>query len=140
MLKKVLENKKLVITVSAIVIVLIVIVALLARCGLDEPKNGDSNSGKEIEQEDPYDGDGLEIIEDDGKSENRVDTSDYWERTPKSDDADKKSDNKTTDNQTGTDKTEENESTESDSQDSESTEGVSSEDTPEEDITWGTIY
>ena len=141
MLKKLLENKKLVITVSAIVLVIIVLAVLLVKCGSDEPKDNGSNKDGDPKQEEVYDGDGLEIIEDDGKSENRTDTSEYWEGTPKSDDADKKSDDKTTDKQTDTNKTESDKTTEGSTENSESEDGVSNSDTPDdEDMSWGTIY
>lgn len=142
MLKKLLENKKLVITVSAIVIVLIVLIVLLVKCGSDGTNNGGSNPDGNPKQEDTYDGEGLEIIEDDGKSENRVDTSEYWEGTPKSDDADKTSDDKTTDGQTSGGNTQGNGTTQDGTENSTSEGGMSSGDTPkdEDKTSWGAIY
>ena len=151
MLKKLLENKKIVIAVSAIVIVIIVLAVLLSRCTADDSKEGNSNADNGTKQEDLYDGDGLEIIEDDGKSENRVDTSEYWEDAAEAEDADKKSNDKTTNKQTEADKTESGNTTENSTQGNETTEGeagnsgtdagMSSGDTPEdEDVSWGAIY
>lgn len=147
MLNKLLENKKLVITVSTIVIVIIVMVVLFVRCGSDGAQNGGSNPDGNPKQEDTYDGDGLEIIEDDGKSENRADTSEYWDGTPKSDNADKKNDDKTTDGQTTNSQTpgsntQDNGTTQGGTEDSASEDGVSSGDIPKDadNTSWGGIY
>lgn len=146
MLKKLLENKKLVIAIIAIVI--IVIVALLVRCGSNEPTGTDSGSDKEIKQEEAYDGDGLEIIEDDGKSENGIDISEYWEDTKETgNDADKndtKKDDtaadKTTNSETGDNKTEGGDSAGNGTEGTESEGGVSGEESLQDEKSWGAIY
>lgn len=151
MLKKLLENKKLVIAIIAIVI--IVLVALLVRCGTDEPAGTDSSPDKETKQEEAYDGDGLEIIEDDGNSENSVDTSEYWEdeiesgsdadrSDTKKDDttSDKATDSKMEDNKAENGMTEGSESTGDGTEGTESEGGVSGEETLEDEKSWGDIY
>ena len=85
---------------------------LLVKCVSD--KNADTNSDGEEKQEESYEGNDLEIVEDDETSEQSTDTSKYWEDT----------------DQTEENKTEE---TESDN-------NVSGNDTLEDGQTWGNIY
>lgn len=139
MLKKVLKNKKLVITIISIAI--LVLVVLLARCGSDETADTDSGSDKEVtQQEETYDGDGLKIIEDDETSENSVDTSSYWEDTQETENAIDKhgTKNDTTTSQSTEDKT--GQIVENDAEGTESNDGVSEEETLEDEKSWGAIY
>ena len=95
-----------------IAIVILALVIPLAKCVSD--KYADANSDGGENQEESYDGKDLEIIEDDGTSEQGVDTSEYWEDT----------------DQTGESKTEE----------TQSGDGVSDKKTLEDGQSWGNIY
>lgn len=131
MLKKMLNNKKIVIT--SITIVILVLVILLVKCGQDEPTGTESESDTGVKQEETYDGDGLEVDEDDEKTENSVDSSGYWEDTEDSgnntDKTNTKQEDITTSQQEGN-KTEE----------PEYENDVSDEDTLEDGTSWGAIY
>lgn len=131
MLKKMLNNKKIVIT--SITIVILALVILLVKCGQDEPTGTESESDTEVKQEETYDGDGLKVDEDDEKTENSVDSSGYWEDTEDSGNNTDKTNTKQEDittSQPEGNKTEE----------PEYENDVSDEDTLEDGTSWGAIY
>ena len=140
MLKKMLNNKKIVIT--GITVVILILVILLVKCGQDEPTGTEPESNTGVKQEETYDGDGLEVEEDDQKTENSADTSGYWEDT---DTTNTQQEDVTTSQPAGNktegtadDKKEDNagSKTEEPKYDKE----VSDEDTPEDEKSWGALY
>lgn len=132
MLKKMLNNKTIVIT--SITIVILALVILLVKCGQDEPTDTESESDTGVKQEETYDGDGLEVNEDgDEKTENSADSSGYWEDTEDSGNNTDKTNTKQEDittSQTTGNKTEK----------PEYENDVSDEDTLEDGTSWGAIY
>jgi len=136
MLKKMLNNKKIVIT--SIAIIILVLVILLVTCGQNEPTGTESDSDTGVKQEETYEGDGLIVNENDEKTENSVDSSGYWEDAEDGGNtADTKQDNTTTSQPAG-DKTENNAG--SKTEEPEYDNDVSDEDTLDDGITYGTIY
>lgn len=147
MLKKMLNNKKIVIT--SITIVILVLVILLVKYGQDKPIGTESESDTGVKQEETYLGDGLEVNEDDEKTENSVDSSGYWEDTEDSgnntDQTNTKQEDTATSQPAGN-KTEgavENDTENnvgSKTEEPEYENDVSDEDTLEDGTSWGTIY
>ena len=147
MLKRMLNKTKIVIT--SITAMILILVILLVKFGQDEPTGTESESNTGVKQEETYDGDGLEVEEDDQKTENSVDTSEYWEDTEDVENNKEQTNTKQEDvtaTQPAENKTEgtaDNEikdnagnKTEEPKYDKE----VSDEDTPEDEKSWGAIY
>jgi len=144
MLKKMLNNKKIVIT--SITVVILILVILLVTCGQDEPTGTESDSDTGVKQEETYDGDGLEVNENDEKTENSVDSSGYWEDTEGSGNSTDTKQNNTTTSQSAEDKTEVTADDESENNAGNKTEepeydnDVSDQDTLDDGTSWGAIY
>ena len=131
MLKKKLNNKKIVITI--ITAVILVLVILIVKFGQDESTGTESESNTGVKQEETYDGDGLEVEEDDQKTENSADTSEYWEDTEDVGNNKEQTNTKQEDVITGQPAGNKTEEPKYDKE-------VSDEDTPEDEKSWGAIY
>ena len=140
MLKRMRNNKKIVITNIAVVILILVV--LLVTCRQEEPTGTESESNTGVKQEESYDGDGLDVSENDEKTENSVNTSGYWEEA---EDSGNGIDNITTSQPAG-DKTEGTANNETENNVGNKTEepeydnDVSDEDTLDDGTSWGAIY
>lgn len=140
MLNKILNNKK--IAIPSIISILLVLVILLVTCGRDEQAGTESESNGGVKQEETYDGDGLEVNENDEKTENSVDTSGYWEDA---EDTGNSTDNITTsqpveDKTEGTVNGETENNVEDKNEEPEYDNNVSQEDTLDDGTSWGAIY
>lgn len=140
MLIKFLKDKKILIAAIIIVLVIIGIVILaIGRKGSQESEKQMNNIVTEQNQNDePYNGDGLEVEEDSEEIEQGVNAPSSWE-----DETDSKSTQSDQSNESETtDQPEQSDSTVEDDNKSEDEGNMSDEETPDDDkeTTWGTIF